>query len=337
MRHHRVGLLLLLSFTACDPPVEAASSGPSTAQSATAAPSAPLSEQTTAPVDVQAPATSASSPRRRERISDNLRRGLWLWEFDRRGPSAERSAELAEAWGVYRVFIKGSNGNAGERWWKNASAENIERFTSRKIEPWVFGYFYAPDVADADGRKWGSLEEQVAAILKVALHPGVRGVVVDAEEEFKGKPQHAEALCKLLRSKLGGRALAYTSYGWLSRQSKFPFKTFDRFCGDAFLPQVYYAFGWPGEVAGSLERLERDVRAFGLTAPVWPVQSNERDPSTPQLRSFFDQAGPDASVFYLHPEGSPQNARLGELTFAELEGAPPIPTPPPESGGKVRR
>lgn len=335
MRHHRVtlcaGASWLLLSCSTSPERTPTSSQPTSAPSPEEqAPSAVLSS---------APETQ-ERPGPRPRISDKLRRGLWLWEFDKRGPSAQRSAELAEAWGVYRVFIKGSNGNAGERWWKNASAENIERFASRNIEPWVFGYFYAPDVADADGHKWGTLEEQVASILKVALAPSVRGVVVDAEEEFKDKPQHAEALCKLLRAKLGGRALAYTSYGWLGRQTKFPFKTFDRFCGDAFLPQVYYAFGWPGDVAGSFDRLERDLRAFGLKAPIWPVQSNEKDPSTDRMRSFFDRAGPDASVFYLHPEGSPQNARLSELTFSELDeesGVPPIPTLPPGSGGKVRR
>lgn len=217
--------------------------------------------------------------------------------------------------GVGRVFIKGSNGNLGPRWWKNASAENVAEFAKRGIEVWVFGYFYAPDHPDADGRTWGSIKEQSDAMLRVALADGVTGVVVDAEEEFKGDEGAAVALCKTLRGSLKGRPLAYTSYGWLKPNQKFPFKAFDRHCGDAFLPQIYYAFGWPGDVDGSFDRFEKEAAALGLKAPIWPVQSNEKDPSVERMQSFFDRAGPDASIFYMHPEGSPQNAKLSRLRF----------------------
>lgn len=262
-------------------------------------------------------ASSASStvPVSNVETSAALRRGLWLWEFERNAPTAERSAELAAQWGVRRVFIKGSNGDLGPRWWKNASAENIERFTSRGIEVWLFGYFYAPDVPDADGRTWGTIREQTDAMMRVASAPGVTGVVVDAEEEFKGRPNEAVALCKALRARLEGKSLAYTSYGWLSPHKKFPFRELDRHCGDAFLPQVYYAFGWPGDVAGSLDRLEKEARALGLVAPLWPVQSNERDPSVERMKTFFDRVGPNGSVFYLHKDGSAQNEKLSKLQW----------------------
>jgi hypothetical protein len=110
-------------------------------------------------------------------------------------------------------------------------------------------------------------------------------------------------------------ALAYTSFGWLSAHPGFPFEAFDAHCGDAFLPQVYYAFGWPGGVEGSLARVHDEVQRRGLRAPVWPIQSNERDPELDRLQRFFDLAGPDASVFYLHPEGTPQTAKLGLLRW----------------------
>jgi hypothetical protein len=144
---------------------------------------------------------------------------------------------------------------------------------------------------------------------------GVTGLVVDAEEEFKDRPKEAEQLCKLLRARLGDKPLAYTSYGWIKPNKRFPFATFDRHCGDAFLPQVYYAFGWPGGLDASMDRLEREVRELGLRAPMWPIQSNERDPDLALLQRFFDRAGPDASVFYLHPEDTPQSASLARLKF----------------------
>jgi hypothetical protein len=154
----------------------------------------------------------------------------------------------------------------------------------------------------------------------------VRGLVVDAEDEFVGRAADATRLCDLLRRRIddfersagapsGSVALAYTSFGWLAAHPGFPFEAFDVGCGDAFLPQVYYAFGWPGGVEGSLERVHDEVRRRGLRAPVWPIQSNERDPDVGRLQRFLDLAGPGASVFYLHPEGTPQTGKLGLLRW----------------------
>ncbi len=278
------------------------------------APSAVASSPASAPLPTAASSAAEPAPPPPAK-AETLRRGLWMWEFDVKGPSAERSAELAAKWGVYRVFIKGSNGDQGPRWWKNAGEANVEAFTKRGIEVWVFGYFYAPDVPDQDGKTWGSIADQVDSIAKVAKQKGVKGVVVDAEEEFKDRAKDAELLCRSLRLKLKDRSIAYTTYGWLGPNKRFPFKTFDRHCGDAFLPQVYYAFGWPGDVDGSLERLTKDVRAMGLLAPMWPVQSNEKDPSVERMKAFFDATGPDASIFYMHKDGTSQTQKLGSLRF----------------------
>lgn len=305
----RPAVALFAALAACSgDPSPSPSASASTAEDLPSASVAPTAAPS-ASVTLSA-AASAAAP-----VPSGARRGLWIWELGKNAPPAARSAELAASWGVHRVFLKGSNGNVGPRWWKNASPENIAEFTSRGIEVWVFGYFYAEDSPDAEGRTWGTLSEQVASILKVALAPGVRGVVVDAEQEFKGRPKDAVALCRLLRAKLGERALAYTSYGWIAPNKTFPFAEFDRHCGDAFLPQIYWAFGWPGDVSGSIARLEKEVKALGLRAPLWPVQSNEKDPPTAKLSEFFERTGPDASIFYLHPDGSPQSAKLGELEF----------------------
>lgn len=238
------------------------------------------------------------------------RAGLWIWELSKNAPSAEQAAALCRELGVRRVFIKGNNGSDGARWQKNASRDNLRRFTERGIEVWLFGYFYAPGVADADGKTWGTLGEQVEAAMRVASAPEVTGFIVDAEEEFKDRAEDATALCRALRARLGSKKLGFTSYGWLSPHKRFPFKAFDRACSDVFLPQVYSTFGWPGGVEGSLARMRKEREALGLAAPVWPVQSNERDPAASDLARFFELAGPDASVFYLHPEGSSQNEKL---------------------------
>ncbi len=260
-----------------------------------------------------APVLSASAP---VAPGEPARRGLFLWELGKNGPPAKRAAELCQSWGVHRVFLKATNGNQGARWSKNASPENIQELTSRGIEVWLFGYFYGEGVADADGRTWGTIAEQADQMLAVvARAPAVTGVIVDAEEEFKGRPDDAKALCTRLRNGLGDKKLGYTSYGWLKPNERFPFKTFDRYCGDVFLPQVYYAFGWPGRVDESLARLRADLDRLALSAPVWEVQSNEKDPSVDEMQRFFEASSKDASIFYMHPEATPQTAKLARLRF----------------------
>jgi hypothetical protein len=288
--------LAVASSSASLPPADAESSVPSATASSAATTAQP----------------SADAPRA------DARRGVFLWEFGKRGPSAERSAELVAATGARRVFIKGTNGRASARWEGNASPANLAPFATRGLEIWLFGYFYASP--DADGIEWGTIDEQIRAMVKVADRPEVFGVLVDAEVEFKGKAAEAEALCRGLRAALPSKQLAYTTFGWLSPNKTFPYSTFDRYCGDAFLPQVYWAFGWPGGVRASLDRLRKDVAHLGLRAPVWPVQSNERDPAAADLELFFQLAGPDASVFYLHAEGTPQTEKLTRISL----GAGPL-------------
>jgi hypothetical protein len=190
----------------------------------------------------------------------------------------------------------------------------VRPFLERGLEVWAFGYFYPDAFVDKNGISWGSLEAQVAASL-ATIHPGVTGLVVDAESEFDGKEPDATKLCRLLRAKLGDKKLAYSSFGWLSAQRRFPFKAFDKGCGDAFLPQVYYDFGWPGGVSGSLERMRKDIAGLGLRAPVWPVQSNERNATVADLSRFFEEAGADSSIFYLHVPESEQTRRMGAIRW----------------------
>jgi hypothetical protein len=247
------------------------------------------------------------------------RPGLWIWDFEKNAPSPERAAILAVKRGVKRVFIKSGNGAEPTRWARNFHPRNLEPFLARGIEVWGFGYFYPGNIPDEDGHRWGTLEAQADTTARITMQAGVTGLVVDAEIEFENKRAEATELCRLLRARLGKRKLAYTTFGWLSLHPNFPFEELEAGCGDAFLPQVYWAFGWPGGVRDSLARLNRDVAKRGLKAPLWPVQSNEKDPAIADVNEFFRLAGPNASLFYLHPEDSPQTQKLGAVHFG---GAP---------------
>lgn len=202
----------------------------------------------------------------------------------------------------------------GHHWADNFSADNLRPFVERGIEVWGFGYFYPDDYVDPKGMYWGRLADQVKASI-ATLTPDVKGIVVDAEAEFYDKHRDAKRLCEMLRADIGDRKLAYTTFGWLTAHPRFPWKEFDDGCGDAFLPQVYYDAGWPGGALGSLEKLDRDIAAKGLKAPVWPIQSNEWNATVANMTLFFDKAGPDASIFYLHKEGTKQTDSMSKLSF----------------------
>lgn len=219
------------------------------------------------------------------------------------------------------MFIKSGNGAERTRWARNFQPKNLAPFLERGIEVWGFGYFYPDNNPDSDGRRWGTLEAQADRTAQITLQPGVTGLVVDAEIEFENKRAEATELCRLLRARMGDRKLAYTTFGWLSIHPHFPYEELEAGCGDAFLPQVYWAFGWSGGVTDSLARLTRDAAKRGLKAPMWPVQSNERDPEVADLNQFFRMAGPNASLFYLHREDSPQTQKLGGIHF---RGAPSL-------------
>lgn len=214
------------------------------------------------------------------------------------------------------MFIKSGNGNGRERWRRNFRPENRAPFRARGIEVWAFAYVYGEGVADADGRTWGSIDEQVDAVANASMGDDVTGLVVDAEIELDGRPEDAKRICAGLRARLApSQKLAYTTFGWIQKFARFPFEELDSGCGDAFLPQVYFAHGWPGGAPASLKRLREAIHARKLRAPVWPVQTNMPNPQPRTMAEFFSLAGDDASVFFLHVEDTDQTRRLSALDF----------------------
>ncbi len=314
----------LAALSCGDGPTPALEIGDTRPASATGAPAGSSPSATAGPaatpVSAATPASAATgasaAPSGSASPSLAAERGLWIWELGVNGPPAERAAELAASWGVRRVFLKSGNGAARGRWARNFGPENRAAFARRGIEVWAFAYVYGEGVADLDGRTWGTVDEQIDAVADATVHDGVAGLVVDAEIELVGRADDARRFCEGLRARLGPtRKLAYTTFGWIQKWRSFPFEDFDRGCGDAFLPQVYFAEGWPGGVEASLERLAAGIAARGLRAPVWPVQTNMPNPDVTVMRSFFAAAGPRSSVFFLHPEGTEQTRRLALLDW----------------------
>ena len=224
-------------------------------------------------------------------------KGLWIWYFAYTGMTAAQAAQRAHEIGVSHALIK--SGQDANFWSTRYTAAALAEFTSRGIHVFAWPYVTPNDIA-------GSID----AAAQAARVPGTDGLVLDVEAEFEGA--HAAAalqLCDGIRAKVPGVFLGYTSFGWVGYHGSFPFDTFDRHCGDAFFPQVYWSDRGVTWTHGYDQAVQM-IQAAGLKAPVWIIQSNDdtparASPSTADLNSFFDKAGVYSSLWEFPSSGAP--------------------------------
>ena len=221
-------------------------------------------------------------------------KGLWIWYFDYVGMTAAQAAAKAQADGVGYVVIK--SGQDASFWSTRYTAAAVREFTSRGMRVLAWPY-----ITPAGGT---AAEDAAAAAANV---PGTDGLVLDVEIEWEQGGDHsaaAKSLCQGIRAKAPGVWLGYTSFGWVGYHGGFPFAAFDKYCGDSAWPQVYYSdrgVTWNG--ASGLTEAIAMYKAANLTAPFWPIQSNDdyagmtTAPTTTELNGFFDQAGPYSSLW----------------------------------------
>jgi hypothetical protein len=219
-------------------------------------------------------------------------KGIWIWYFDYVGMTAAQAADKAKSAGIGYVLIK--SGQDGMFWTTRYTAAAVKEFTSRGILVLAWPYLTPADV-----------QGDIATAVQAAAVPGTSGVVLDVEVEWEGNhAAEAQALCDGIRAKAPGIWLGYTSFGWAALHATFPFAAFDKHCGDGAFPQVYYSdrgVAWDG-TKGLADALAQ-YKAAGLTAPVWPIQSNDdvakttAGPTVAELNGFFDAAGPTSSLW----------------------------------------
>jgi hypothetical protein len=232
-------------------------------------------------------------------------KGLWIWYFGYTGLTAAQAAQTAKDAGVGYVLIK--SGQDASYWDTRYNAASVGEFTSRGLKVFAWPYMTPANVP-------GSV--QAAAL--AARVPGTSGLVLDVEIEFEGGHDlEAQQLCEGIRSAVPGVWLGYTSFGWVGYHPTFPFHAFDRYCGDAFFPQVYWSdrgVSWSSGYAEAMQMLE----TARLQAPVWLVQSNDdtpqgASPATADLNAFFDLTAPYSSLWEFPSSASP--AKLSQLAL----------------------
>jgi hypothetical protein len=132
----------------------------------------------------------------------------------------------------------------------------VSTLRERGIQVWLWQYIY--------GINPGA--EAMVAIERInQLQPD--GYVVNAEVEYKKRPEQAEAYMRALRSGVGNDfPVALSTYRFPSLHRDFPFKQFMDYC-DFAMPQVYWMKA--DNPRQQLERTLAEYQQFGK--PVFPT------------------------------------------------------------------
>lgn len=228
-------------------------------------------------------------------------KGLWIWYFAYTGLTPAEAAIRAQKDGVGYVLLK--SGQDASFWSTRYTADVLKEFTSRGMHVFAWPYVTPADVP-------GSID----AVVKAIDTPGTDGIVLDVEVEFEGSHgPAAKQLCTGIRAKRPKVWLGFTSFGWPQYHGTFPWSEFDTYCGDAWMPQVYWSdrgvgwsYGYDDALAG--------IKSVGIKSPVWMIQSNDDiykggAPTTADLNSFFDKAGTKTMLWEL-----PAAAATAKLT-----------------------
>lgn len=213
--------------------------------------------------------------------------GMWIWELATCG-GAEACAKKAQEVGLSHVLIK--SGDRASRWANQWNRDTLDAFERRGIAVYAWAYLYGDDpIGEANAALW-------------ALSVGGAGFVIDAEQEYKGKPDQARTFMEHLRQHAPGAFVAYAPYAIIDYHSTLPYVEFGEGC-DAVLPQVYFKeFGQTPRAAldatfAQFTKWGDAWKGQGLDAarPVLPIGQvyrgqNGKTPTPADVRAFTARA-----------------------------------------------
>ncbi|MEH2179031.1 hypothetical protein [Nostoc sp.] len=158
--------------------------------------------------------------------------GVWIWELSKiRSDYLDKLVKQQ----VKRVYLKVFDGHFQGKpqptfWNWQCSQDIIEKFKSRGIEVYGWGYHYGTS----------DIAEQIEKV-KQALDCGIDGYVLDLEAEVEDKSTHVyvEKLLVALRPLVKEGTLGYTSFGHPQFHPHVPWQILDEHC-DLALPQIYF-------------------------------------------------------------------------------------------------
>ena len=152
-------------------------------------------------------------------------RGIWIWRMVMaEDGNVARIIERAKRAGVEWITIKGGNGSS---WWSQLTKTVVQEIQQAGIK--VLGWVYA----------YGNNPEVEASVAVHVLDLGCDGLIIDAEQEFEGKPGVAQNYMSFIRASYPDAFIAYTTFPIISLHPTFPYIEFGKYC-DAAMPQCYW-------------------------------------------------------------------------------------------------
>lgn len=152
--------------------------------------------------------------------------GMWIWDVARcEGGDIRRIVEKARLYRLGHVLIKT---NDGTRSYNGTLGPLVRALKDAGVHIWSWAYVYPRNATEA-----------AEAFASRSLALGVNGVCVDAEAEFKGRPDAAVAYMETLREMVGRLPIMLSSFYRPAYHQTFPWEEFlSR--SDFGNPQVYW-------------------------------------------------------------------------------------------------
>jgi hypothetical protein len=207
-------------------------------------------------------------------------KGVFLWQLSKVDKPSVLAAN-AKKYGVDWVTIKITDGNAP---FNKGLVENaISEFQKNniKVTGWSYVYGYDP-------------KGEATAIEKYIKQYGFSEIILDVEDQYKGKPTQASILMKQLKSSMPNIPVAICSYRFPSLHQELPWAKFS-LC-DAVMPQVYWTKS--NDSAGQLLQCYNEYKKF-LNKDFIPVGAAYGEygwrPTNIQIKDFVNKCN-DLSI-----------------------------------------
>ena len=202
----------------------------------------------------------------------NLGKGDWVWQIASARASAGASTNLAlfqylKNKGMNWVTVKAGDGTST---WSQFSTQLVNDAHAAGLKIFAWTYMYGADpVGEAN-------------VAKAALAKGADGFIIDAEAEYRDRPnnaQVAQTFCESVRAAYPNHFLAHAPFPIVSYHSAFPYYTFGKYC-DAVMPQDYWdAIGvsatymntWRNNEWNTLYNRWRDNGQADAIKPIIPI------------------------------------------------------------------
>jgi hypothetical protein len=212
---------------------------------------------------VAAPAASANNP--------FAGRGMWIWTLassDRGSLSAIIAA--ARRFGISTVTIKSADGSGT---WSQFSPGLVHAFHANHINVCAWQYIY------------GAHPEYEARAAAVAIHDGADCFVIDAEVEYEGRYNQAQAYISTLRSLIGySYPVALAGFPYVDYHPSFPYSVFLGPGGAQYnTPQMYWH-----DIGVSVDQVYKHTYLFNRPygRPIDPLGQAYGNPPGRDIRRF---------------------------------------------------